>query len=146
MRSARYALLSLALLGATTAHAVPSCPTDRHLTKLQAFEDRLRGADSVEEARELALDKVDGSRDAVERAAKIVPNDPGLEEHIAQLDAFAEGVAEARTTDEVAHRFSTLRSQRVAGACAYTTGEIIAIVLGLVLGIIPGIILLILLC
>ena len=62
-----------------------------------------------------------------------------------RLDAFHGEVARARTPGEVADALSGTLQPRTT-KCEYSTGEIIAIVLGLILGIIPGIILAILLC
>jgi len=142
----RPAVLAACLLVPGVATAVPSCPTDDHRAELHAFEERLRGADSLEEAQELALDEVEQSRKAVQRATRLVPGDAELRATHADLEAFADGVAAAQSRGEVADRFATLRGQQTAANCHYSTGEVIAIVLGFILGVLPGIILLILLC
>ena len=139
--------LSIALLTtSSTAWAVPQCPTDDHFAELSRFEERLRGADSVEEAQELALKKVGASKDAVDRAARLVPGDDELLAHQSQLQQLVDGVAQADSPDAVAEQFAGFHAQRMGGGCSFSTGEVIAIVLGFILGIIPGIILLILLC
>lgn len=142
----RILLSAVVLTVSSAAWAVPQCPTERDLAQLTRFEERLRGADSVEEAQELAHKKVDASKKAIDRAAKIVPGDADLIEHQAQLQELLAGVDGAGSTEEVASQFAVLHGQRMGGGCSYSTGEVIAIVLGFIFGIIPGIILLILLC
>jgi capsular polysaccharide biosynthesis protein len=139
-------LLAAALLFPSVALAVPQCATDDHRAQLGDFAEKLRGSDSVEQAQELAIAKISLTERAVRQAVKIVPNDVELLEHQHQLQAFRAGVEDARTQEQVAQRFSTLQGQQMGGSCHFSTGEVIAIVLGFILGIIPGIILLILLC
>ncbi|TNE92752.1 MAG: hypothetical protein EP330_00620 [Deltaproteobacteria bacterium] len=131
---------------AAPALAIPSCPTDEHRAELSSFEKRLLGADDVDDARHMALSKVDKSRKAIDRAAYLVPGDRELIAHQEALDAFAGDIEHAQTKEEVAKGFSDLRAKHAGSSCYYSTGEIIATVLGFVLGILPGIILLILLC
>ena len=138
--------LALALVVPPPAQAIPQCPTPEHRAELSGFEERLLEAEDVEEARSMALKKVDRTRRAVDHAARIVPNDTELQAHQAALDDFAADVAQAKTQQEVASGFADLRTQSVGAKCYYSTGEIIAVVLGFILGVIPGIILLILLC
>ena len=73
-----------------------------------------------------------------------------------RLLAYQAGVHRARSEAEVAQEFGQLVrfgdsgddaiDAHILSSCHYTTGEIIAIVIGFILGILPGIILLILLC
>ena len=83
---------------------------------------------------------------AVCSAVRSARPDAELRATHADLEAFADGVAAAQSRGEVADRFATLRGQQTAANCHYSTGEVIAIVLGFILGVLPGIILLILLC
>lgn len=140
------AVLLAVLFTAAPAQAVPDCPTEEHRAELSAFEERLRSADDVAEAKELALSRVDRTRKAVDRAASIVPGDDQLLEHQAQLDDFAHDIETATTQHEVADSFGALGQQRVGERCDYSTGEIVAIVIGFILGVIPGIIMLIVFC
>jgi hypothetical protein len=138
--------LLLAALSTQTALAVPDCPTDDHRAELSAFAQRLQGADTPDEARDLALRKVRLSHRAVDQAVRLVPNDAELLEHQAVLEAFEADVLASRSQQEVARRFAALDARAEALRCHYSTGEVIAVVLGFILGVIPGIILLILLC
>lgn len=138
------ALLLLSL--STHATAAPRCPTDPQLQKLSAFEERLRGADSVDEARALAQRKVARTERAVRQARRLVPHDAELAEQQERLDAFARDLGRAETRYDVARRFTELRTEQAGAACHYSTGEIVAIAIGFVLGILPGILLLVLLC
>ncbi|MEZ4235621.1 MAG: hypothetical protein R3F59_05540 [Myxococcota bacterium] len=139
-------LVLAALLAPTPALAVPQCPTVEQRAELSDFARELQGADSPAEARKMALKKVRASHRAVDQAMKLVPGDAELRERQVDLESFEAGVRASKSQAEVASHFSALEARAAAGSCHYSTGEVIAVVLGFVLGIIPGIILLILLC
>lgn len=122
-------------------------PTDADRARMTTFQARLAEAPSTEQAQALALRRIERSQRAVERANQLVPGDADLDQALRTLDAFEASVGAAGSPGEVAEAFGTwTQAQPLAGGCHYSTGEVIAIVLGFILGIIPGIILLILLC
>lgn len=144
-------------MGGASALA-PALPTGcgcEAAPELAALQQRIAGAPSLDEARALALAPAAQAQGALARARFLAPRSAALADAQARLDAYAAAVAAARSGTEVAERFGALLGAGGAAApsahfwkhdCDYTTGEIIAIVLGFILGIIPGIILLILLC
>lgn len=143
----RSALVVLGLLLTQQAVAAPRCdaPLDsRHQQRLDRFADRLEGADSVEEAREMALQKIKPAASVLKKAQALAPRDAGLAEAQGRLTDFRADVNGATSSSQVASQFRAI--QTGAGGCDMTTGEVIATVLGFILGILPGIILLILLC
>lgn len=123
---------------------------------LIAQRDRIADAATLDEARELALAPAAQAESAVARARWLAPRSAALSDAAARLADYARKVRAASSEAEVATTFGALvqlaASQSVMtdasfdAKCNYSTGEIIAIVLGFILGIIPGIILLILLC
>lgn len=139
-------LAILALFLPNAAMAIPQCPTDEHRETLSRFEEKLIGAADVDEARAMALKKVGHSKTAIDRAAAIVPGDTELIAHQEALADFTADVESAETKEAVAAEFADLRDYSHTARCYYSTGEVIAVVIGFILGILPGIILLILLC
>ena len=118
------------------------------------FRDEIAEAGTLAEAQQLARSPMELARSALARARWLVPGSAGLAEKERQLRDGEIAIARAGTPDAVAGAFTAAvtGSPVLAGldidppGCSYSTGEIIAIVLGFILGIIPGIILLIILC
>lgn len=143
----RTVLATLLLFVTQQAVAAPRCdaPLDsRHQQRLDRFADRLEGADTVEDARQMALRKIQPAAGVLNKAKAFAPRDAGLAEAHGRLADFRADVAGATSSHQVASQFRAI--QTGGGGCDMTTGEVIATVLGFVLGIVPGIILLILLC
>jgi len=173
MRSLARAL-ALALLGPLgfSAHAPArddsqiACPID--LPRARQLSDHvtasIRTAATLDEAKQRALDGPQKARAALSQASLLALGDTGLTRAEARLDTYEHDVQLAQSQEEVATRYASLTGDHLTQrttlglggeaadvhvgsvGCSYTTGEVIAIVLGLILGIIPGIILLILLC
>src|SRR5262245_2713856 len=136
------------------------CAVDR--SELGALRERVASAASVEEARELAEGPTRLARQALGRARHFVFLGGGsLESAYRRLQDYESRVEAASTPAAVAEQLDALLGASAPGSlhpqidvdvdtpkggCSYSTGEVIAIVLGLILGIIPGLILLILLC
>jgi hypothetical protein len=94
---------------------------------------------------------------ALKNARSIMPLSEDLRLAEARLADTHSRIEAANTPQQVANEFSGmmlagLDSDKAASlkvgkvGCSYSTGEVIAIVVGLILGIIPGLILLIVLC
>lgn len=167
-RWACFALLATALTLATTTARAATAPatslsTDpalgsqttevcrfepsRAASEIAALADRIRAARTLEEARQIAMSDSSLARGALRRARFFAPNSPSISRASARIDDFHAAIAAAGTRGEMTRALDRLTpAPRVAADCDFTTGELIAIVLGFVLGIIPGIILLILLC
>jgi hypothetical protein len=125
--------------------------------ELIRLRDDISAADSVDEARTLALAPTSDAIDALSNARTIMPFSEDLRLAETRLSDARSRIEAADTPDQVADEFSGmmlagLDNDRLTGvsvgkvSCNYSTGETIAIVIGLILGIIPGIILLIVLC
>jgi hypothetical protein len=106
---------------------------------------RILSAESLDDAREIATTDSRLAAGVLRRARIALVDDESLELASLRLNAYHGRVARAGSREEVANALSSTFQPSVQN-CSYSTGEIIAIVLGLILGIIPGIILLILLC
>ena len=129
----------------------PGCGCGDGVEALQEVLARIEAAPSVEEAREVALAETRLASAALGRARVMLPWSGNLSAAHDRLASFQDRVLAAATPGGVAAEFGDfmrLDAPRadVDADCEYTTGEIIAIVLGFILGIIPGLILLILLC
>jgi hypothetical protein len=140
--------------------------TPEHLAVVTERQQRIAEASTVEEARDLALTPARVARRALQIAAMVVPSSEKLTEARARLEGFEARVQESETPVAVADEFGRLldlqmRSGNLVqvadlevgnaevsgpGGCHYSTGEIVAIVIGFILFIIPGIILLFVLC
>lgn len=124
--------------------------------ELRALADLISEAPSLDDARHLALAPVELAHHALSRALWLAPRSTSIRAAERRLSVYEAGVRQARSEAEVAHEFERLVQLADSGgvvvdahllsSCSYSTGEIIAIVLGFILGIIPGIILLIILC
>jgi hypothetical protein len=128
---------------------------------------RIADAPTVDDARELAVGPVRVARRALAVASFVAPGSDSLADATARLENFEGQVEKSRSPAEVAIYFTELVDPAAAsvgepiqladlqvgdasvegpGKCHYSTGEIVAIVIGFILFIIPGIILLIVLC
>ena len=166
---------SASLAHAADRAALAACaPAELHdavlrgLTESDALSRSIAFARNVEEARELALAPVHTASTALDGAAALVPwSDGGLGRARARLASYQRAVTDASDPAAVAREYDRLMHTRGEGldgvkvadlggpaadvhvgdvGCDYSTGEIIAIVIGFILAIIPGIILLIVLC
>ncbi|MBE0435466.1 MAG: hypothetical protein IBX56_06625 [Methylomicrobium sp.] len=142
---------SLGVLGS----ACPSGP-DRH-PELSDLKKRIAASETVDKARAIALAPTDEAIGALKNARTIIPFSDDLQIAENRLSDARNRILLASSQEQVADEFSgmmlaALDDDRVAGvdlgkvSCHYSTGEVIAIVIGLILGIIPGLILLIVLC
>jgi hypothetical protein len=131
---------------ASPALAQVRCACDP--SELVALHDAIASADTLAQAQELATPPLALAREAIARARGLAPDGASLAAMDQQLRNGELGVAAATTPEAVAGAFSLAVTGPPAAAigCAYSTGEIIAIVIGFILGILPGIILLIVFC
>ena len=156
MRAVSLLLFSVSLLiagaPARASQQPPGCncaPT----AELTALRDRIAAAPDLETAQEMAVAPVERARSVVAKLGWISPSLRDAERRMADYES---DVRTAKAPTDVADHFGSLVRLASSGAvvsdgvrtsgCSYSTGEIIAIVLGFLLAIIPGIILLILLC
>lgn len=113
--------------------------------------------DNINEARALALAPTNDAIGALKDARVLMPFSDDLRLAETRINDARARIERAKTPDQVADEFSGmmlagLDDDRAAhvdigkAGCNYSTGEIIAIVIGLILGIIPGLILLVVLC
>ena len=124
---------------------------------LVRLRDKISEVDNLNEARTLALTPTIAAIGALKNARSIMPFSEDLRLAEARLAATHSRIEAANTPQQVANEFSGmmlagLDNDKAASVkmgkvgCSYSTGEVIAIVVGLILGIIPGLILLIVLC
>ena len=141
------------------------CKTE-HLAVVTERRQHIAEAATVEEARDLALTPARAARRALQLAGMVAPSSEKLSEARARLEGFEARVQESETPAAVADEFGRLLDLQMRdgnlvqiadlqvedadvdgpGGCHYSTGEIVAIVIGFILFIIPGIILLFVLC
>lgn len=150
--------------------ALDSCGCTAGAERLQAVWEKIAAAESVEDARAEALAGTRAARAALRRARWLAPWSDDLRDAHRRLSDYEERVNTAPDPDAVAEEFSGLvrlasagRLDAYSGAggagadvgldddgdgngCDYSTGDVIAIIVGFILGIIPGIILLFVLC
>ncbi len=119
---------------------------------------RILETPDVDAARTLAIENSSVARGVLERALWLVPGSESLSRAHARIEAYEKRIVQSESVLDVADEFASFvqiasSGQIMAdvdvgtgGKCHYSTGEIIAIVLGFILGILPGIILLVLLC
>ena len=144
--------------GESLGLAAAACPSgSTQYPELVRLRDEISQADSLDEARKLALAPTTDAIDALGNARSIMPFSENLRLAETRLSDARSRIEAADTPDQVADEFSGmmlagLDNDRAAQVnigkigCDYSTGEVIAIVVGLILGIIPGLILLIVLC
>lgn len=135
--------------------ACPSGPDQYQ--ELAQLKNEIAAAETVNQAREMALAPTDGAIDTVKNARAIMPFSDDLRTAETRLSDARLRILVASSQEQVADEFSGMmlagldndRAAHVSAGkvdCGYSTGEIIAIVVGLILGIIPGLILLVVLC
>jgi len=135
-----------------------SCPADSgQYQELNQLKKEISSADTLSQARKIALAPTDEAIEALENARNIMPFSDDLRSAETRLSEARSRILVASSQAQVADEFSGMMlagldddsAARVSAgnvSCNYSTGEIIAIVVGLILGIIPGLILLIVLC
>lgn len=144
--------------GLASELAAPGCVVPGGMSA-QARRTRraIAAAGSLDEARALAAEPLDAALAAVRTARRFAPFSEDLQLAAARLGSARRGIRQSHTASEVAEVFSNMTLAgldadnaadiRVANTkCQYSTGEVIAVVVGLILGIIPGLILLVVLC
>jgi hypothetical protein len=135
--------------------ADPSGP-EQH-PKITQLQKEIAAAENVDQARQMALVSTDGALDAIQNVRRLMPLSDDLRNAEIRLSDARSRMLAASSQEQVADEFSGmmiagLDDDRAANVsvgkvgCGYSTGEIIAIVIGLILGIIPGLILLVVLC
>jgi hypothetical protein len=166
-----FALLMAVVMGMTrVAHATmmpanqtlallkSTCPSDpsQHKEFIQ-LRHQINVAATIDQARKLALAPTDDAISALKNAQNIMPFSDDLKTAESRLSNTRNRIMLASSQEQVADEFDGMmlagldndRRAHVSignGGCDYSTGELIAIVVGLILGIIPGIILLVVLC
>lgn len=134
-----------------------SCPAQAaNFQELDKLKLEIAAADTVEEAREIALPPAEDAIDALNKAKLLMPSSDELIAAENRLSEARARILAATSQKQVADELSGVM---LAGLddnaakvgigkteCHYTNGEVVAIVIGLILGIIPGLILLVLLC
>lgn len=125
--------------------------------ELAQLKKDIVAAGSLNQARTMALTSTDGAIDALKSARTMMPFSDDLRTAETRLNDARSRIMLASSQEKVADEFdgmmlAGLDNDRAAhvnigsGGCDYSTGELIAIVVGLILGIIPGLILLVVLC
>ena len=143
--------------------------TFQERSALTDYSARIAEADSIEEARALARRPSKLARRALVTASWVAPRADSLSAAKQRLERFEGQLAAAATPRDVAHQFDALTRTPNSGdegmspiqladlnvddvqvsgpgGCHYSTGEIIAVVIGFILFIIPGILLMVVLC
>jgi hypothetical protein len=135
-----------------------SCPAGSgQYQELNQLKKEITAADTLSHARKMALAPTDEAIQALKNARNIMPFSDDLRSAETRLSDARSRILVASSQAQVADEFSGmmlagLDNDSVARvnagnvSCNYSTGEVIAIVVGLILGIIPGLILLIVLC
>ena len=141
--------------------------TPAHAGLLDGQRQRIADAATIDDARKIAVGPTKVARRALAVAAFVAPGNDSFADASARLEAFEGQVEQSSSPAEVATYFTELVDPAAAslgepiqladlqvgeadvegpGKCHYSTGEIVAIIIGFILFIIPGIILLIVLC
>lgn len=135
-----------------------ACPSEPdQYSQITQLKHEITSAENVAQARQMALAPTDEAIDAIQHALSLMPFSDGLRTAETRLSDARSRILVASSQEQVADEFSGmmlagLDDDRAAQVnvgkvgCDYSTGEIIAIVVGLILGIIPGLILLVVLC
>lgn len=138
------------------ATASPGCGLDA--AQLAAWQQSVAASADVETARERVLADTRLVRQALAGAQRVAMFSEDLRDAGQRLDHFESSVAAAQSPAEVAASINHFGGQENALAmadggvtvdspdCHFSTGEIVAIVIGLILGILPGLLLMVLLC
>ncbi|MDD5277016.1 MAG: hypothetical protein PHR16_13155 [Methylovulum sp.] len=136
----------------STCHSDPE-----QYQELRQLKKEITAADTVMQARTMALAPTDGAIGALKNARSIMPFSDDLRSAETRLSDARSRIILASSQEQVADEFDGMMlagldddslAKVSAGdeSCSYSTGETIAIVIGLILGIIPGLILLVVLC
>ncbi|MGZ4992108.1 MAG: hypothetical protein ACXV8S_15240 [Methylobacter sp.] len=135
-----------------------SCPAGSgQYEELEQLKKDISAANTLSHAREMALAPTDEAIHALKNARSIVPFSDDLRSAETRLSDARSRILVASSQAQVADEFtgmmlagldddSAARVSAGSVGCNYSTGEVIAIVVGLILGIIPGLILLVVLC
>lgn len=135
-----------------------ACPTKSEQNQeLNHLKNTIASAKSVTQARTIALAPTDEAIDALKNARFIMPFSDDLLAAETRLSEARSRILVASSQEQVVDEFSgmmlagldddsAVRASAGSASCNYSSGEVIAIVVGLILGIIPGLILLIVLC
>ncbi len=135
-----------------------SCPAGPgQYQELNRLKKEIIAAETLGQARKMALAPTDGAIGALKKARSIMPFSDDLRSAETRLSDARTRILVASSQAQVADEFdgmmlagldnhSAARVSAGGGSCNYSTGEVIAIVVGLILGIIPGLILLVVLC
>lgn len=125
--------------------------------ELNQLKKEITAAHTVSQARTMALAPTDDAIGALKNARTLMPFSDDLRSAETRLSDARTRILVASSQAQVADEFdgmmlAGLDNDNAAhvsaggGSCNYSTGEVIAIVVGLILGIIPGLILLVVLC
>lgn len=125
--------------------------------ELSQFKSKIAAAETIIQAKEMAIEPADMAIEALKNANAILPFNDDLRKAQTRLSEARSRILLASSQEQVADAFSGMMlagldddsAARVSvgnESCNYSTGEVIAIVIGLILGIIPGLILLVVLC
>jgi hypothetical protein len=135
-----------------------SCPSGlEQYHELSQLKKDIVAAKSLGDAQKMALAPTDEAIEALSNARNLIPFSDDLRSAETRLNDARSRILVASSHAEVADEFSGMmlagldndsaaRVSAGGGSCNYSTGEVIAIVVGLILGIIPGLILLVVLC
>lgn len=173
-RSALSSFISILMIGLALfadnvyANLLPSSATPELIQSMCKVDAQRQGelvklnkeilaANDLASARQLALSPTEDALKAVGNARLLLPLSSDLESAEARLESFKAHIQAATSKEEVVDELngvmlagldndSAARVKIGSGGCDYSSGELIAIVLGLILGIIPGIILMVVLC
>lgn len=132
------------------------CGPERH-QEITQLKNEIAAAKNVNQARQMALAPTEAAIEAIQNARSLMPFSNDLLTAESRLSEARSRILAASSQEIVADEFSGmmlagLDDNRAAQVnvgkvgCNYSTGEVIAIVIGLILGIIPGLILLVVLC
>jgi hypothetical protein len=125
--------------------------------ELSQLKKEIITVNTLSQARTMALTPTDGAINALKNARNIMPLSEDLRSAETRLSDARSRILLASSQKQVADEFDGMMLAGLdndsaakviggGGSCNYSTGEVIAIVVGLILGIIPGLILLVVLC
>lgn len=135
-----------------------ACPAgSEQYQELNRLKKDIAAAGTLSHAREMALAPTDQVIEALKTARHVMPFSDDLRSAETRLGDARTRIIVASSQAQVADEFSgmmlaglddnsAVRASAGNVGCNYSTGEVIAIVIGLILGIIPGLILLVVLC
>lgn len=135
-----------------------TCPSGlTQYQELTQLKQKIATAKSLGQARTMALAPTDDAINALKNASAMMPFSDDLRTAESRLSGARSRIMLASSQEQVADEFDGMMLAGLdndhaahvnigSGGCDYSTGELIAIVVGLILGIIPGLILLVVLC